>query len=255
MEKTAILEQTAQMAASYFKNNTVPISEVPNVIQMLAATLIAQSAPGLSIQPPPAPQEPAVPVRKSITPDYLICLEDGQRLKSLKRYLRKFNLTPDQYRAKWGLPADYPMVAPNYSAKRSELAKQFGLGRKSGGDATEAESQPQVASAPQEAPKDDFQDDTDTPSTASAPVEPTAFEGKLPEGYSSVEDTFSAEDGDRRLICLLDGKSVRDLGRHARKHHNVSAEQYRTMFGLPADYPMAADRIEAYLAKAQTSQD
>ncbi len=77
-------------------------------------------------------QKPAVPVKKSITPDYLICLEDGKRLKMLKRYLRsRFKLTPDQYRAKWGLPADYPMVAANYAAKRSEFAKKIGLGRTS----------------------------------------------------------------------------------------------------------------------------
>jgi predicted transcriptional regulator len=75
-------------------------------------------------------QKPAVPVKKSITPDYLICLEDGKRLKMLKRYLRsRFKLTPDQYRAKWGLPADYPMVAANYAARRSEFAKKIGLGR------------------------------------------------------------------------------------------------------------------------------
>src|SRR5690606_28627074 len=109
-------------------NNTIDAAGIPDLIQNVHRAL-TQAVTGEDTTPPP-PQEPAVPVRKSITPDFLICLEDGRKFKSLKRHLRtKYDMSPDEYRAKWGLPKDYPMVAPNYAKARSELAKQMGLGQ------------------------------------------------------------------------------------------------------------------------------
>lgn len=258
MDKIALMQNTASMAAAFFKNNTVPLSEVTNVIEQIAQSLQTATLVGAAVAAAPVMQEPAVPIRKSVHNDYVICLEDGAKMKSLKRYLmRKFNLTPDQYRAKWGLPKDYPIVAPAYAAKRSELAKLSGLGRKRTETPVvetetpapvEPEVEVDVAPVADQAPASDFQDEAEV-STAKAP-NMEDFTGTLPEGYTGIGDTFAKTDDGARLICLIDGKMVRDLGRHARKHHNVSAEQYRKMFGLPADYPMTAERIEAYLAKA-----
>jgi predicted transcriptional regulator len=124
---TEHLQHTAVIVSAYVSNNPLPAADLPNMIRSVHATLgglngdAADSAPG--------GERPAVPIGKSITPDHIICLEDGKKLKMLKRYLRShYELTPEQYRAKWGLPADYPMVAPNYAAKRSEFAKKIGLG-------------------------------------------------------------------------------------------------------------------------------
>ncbi|ANF53459.1 MucR family transcriptional regulator [Brevundimonas diminuta] len=127
-EKPELLEMTADIVSAYVSNNTVSADTVPTLIAQIHAALSGVSeAP---VEAEPEPQEPAVPVRKSITPDFLICLEDGRKFKSLKRHLRtKYNLSPEEYRAKWGLPKDYPMVAPNYAKARSELAKQMGLGQ------------------------------------------------------------------------------------------------------------------------------
>ncbi|MCB1550190.1 MAG: MucR family transcriptional regulator [Hyphomicrobiaceae bacterium] len=127
--ETELLELTADIVAAYVSNNPLPSSEIGRVIaDTYAAVSKLQSAAE------PQPQEkraPAVPIKKSVTPDFIICLEDGKKFKSLKRHIGNFyNLTPDEYRAKWGLPADYPMVAPNYAAARSQLAKASGLGRK-----------------------------------------------------------------------------------------------------------------------------
>jgi predicted transcriptional regulator len=109
-------------------NNPLPVSEIPGMIKSVHATLggLAGGTPG----EPLTTLKPAVAVKKSITAEYIVCLEDGKKLKMLKRYLRsRYDLTPEEYRAKWGLPADYPMVAPNYAAQRSEFAKKIGLGR------------------------------------------------------------------------------------------------------------------------------
>jgi predicted transcriptional regulator len=109
-------------------NNFVPVTELPALIGSVHAAL-NRVASGSTQQPAEEPKAPAVPIKKSVQPDYIVCLDDGKRFKSLKRHLRTtYNLTPDQYRAKWGLAHDYPMVAPNYAAARSELAKQMGLG-------------------------------------------------------------------------------------------------------------------------------
>ncbi len=120
-------ELTAEIVAAYVSRNPVSPSDLPTLIASTYAAL-----QGLS-QPAPEPQpelKPAVSIKKSVTPDYIISLEDGRQYKSLKRHLSTRGLTPEQYRAKWGLPADYPMVAASYAAKRSELAKTLGLGRK-----------------------------------------------------------------------------------------------------------------------------
>src|SRR3954447_12910233 len=122
------LSLASSIVAAYVSRNPVPMAELPNVMKSVHGALRGLVALGES--PSATTQKPAVPIKKSITPDYLICLEDGQKLKMLKRYLRsRYKLSPDEYRAKWGLPRDYPMVAPNYSAKRSEFAKRIGLGR------------------------------------------------------------------------------------------------------------------------------
>jgi len=123
-----LLKLVSEIVASYVSNNPVPVSELPAMIRSVHATLGGLSG-ALAIDAVTS-QKPAVTIKKSITPEYLICLEDGKKLKMLKRYLRsRYGLSPDQYRTKWGLPADYPMVASNYAAQRSEFAKKIGLGR------------------------------------------------------------------------------------------------------------------------------
>ncbi|HEX8661949.1 MAG TPA: MucR family transcriptional regulator [Brevundimonas sp.] len=129
MEDNAqLLEMTADIVSAYVGNNNVQATEVPGLISSIHAAL-TQVSNG-AVEPEPEVKDPAVPVRKSITPDFLICLEDGRKFKSLKRHLRtKYNMSPEEYRAKWGLPKDYPMVAPNYAKARSDLAKSMGLGQ------------------------------------------------------------------------------------------------------------------------------
>ena len=123
-----ILKLVSDIVAAYVSNNPVPVGDLPAMIKSVHATLGGLSG-GLSGDAVTT-QKPAIPVKKSITPEFLICLEDGKKLKMLKRYLRsRYGLSPDQYRTKWGLPADYPMVASNYAAQRSEFAKKIGLGR------------------------------------------------------------------------------------------------------------------------------
>ena len=133
----ALVEMAADIVAAYVSANDVAADKVPDLIRTVYSALEASSA----AQPVQAPLEPAVPIKKSITPDFIVCLEDGKRFRSLKRHLRtKFNLTPDEYRARWGLPADYPMVAPSYAEARSKLAIDMGLGvrRKKGKSARTA---------------------------------------------------------------------------------------------------------------------
>ena len=122
---------TADVVAAYVSNNTLPTAQLAEVINAVYNSL--KSLEGQPAEAPSEPLKPAVAVRKSVTPDYLVCLEDGKKLKMLKRHLRStYNMTPDEYRTKWGLPADYPMVAPNYAEQRSEFAKKIGLGRGTG---------------------------------------------------------------------------------------------------------------------------
>jgi predicted transcriptional regulator len=119
---------TAGIVSAYVSNNTVPATEIPALIHQVHTALARVG--GGSSDVPAEPLKPAVSVKKSITPEHIVCLEDGKKFKSLKRHLRtQYNMTPEQYREKWGLGADYPMVAPNYAAARSQLAKQMGLGQ------------------------------------------------------------------------------------------------------------------------------
>jgi predicted transcriptional regulator len=127
-EKSELIEMTADIVSAYVGNNSITTADLPNLIQSVhrALTGVAGGVEAEAV----APKEPAVPLKRSITPDHLICLEDGRKFKSLKRHLRtKYNMSPEEYRAKWNLPKDYPMVAPNYDKARSELAKQMGLGQ------------------------------------------------------------------------------------------------------------------------------
>ena len=125
-------DQTLKMAVdivtAYLSNNPLPAATIPDLIATVHGALTNIGRP--SDDTPQTSRKPAVAIRKSVTPDYIVCLEDGKQLKMLKRYLRSnYGMTPAEYRAKWGLPADYPMVAPNYAKQRSEFAKQIGLGR------------------------------------------------------------------------------------------------------------------------------
>ncbi|HUZ71564.1 MAG TPA: MucR family transcriptional regulator [Stellaceae bacterium] len=127
----AFLRLTTDVVAAYLRNNALPNAQIAEIINSVYRSLrTLDHGGGVSLG---ATSKPAVPVRKSIQPEFLVCLEDGKRLKMLKRHLRStYNLTPDQYRQKWGLPADYPMVAPNYAEERSSFAKKIGLGRSAG---------------------------------------------------------------------------------------------------------------------------
>ena len=130
-ETTELVELTADIVSAYVSNNTVVPADLPSLIADVNAAL--GQAAARTAEPVKEELTPAVPIKKSVTPDYIICLEDGKKFKSLKRHIRsKYDLSPNEYREKWGLPHDYPMVAPNYSAARSKLAKKLGLGRKPG---------------------------------------------------------------------------------------------------------------------------
>ena len=124
----SLIDLTANIVSAYVGNNTTPASEIPALISQIHAALV-RVAVG-RVETPLEPSKPAVSVKKSVTAEYLVCLEDGKRFKSLKRHLRtQYNMTPEQYRDKWGLAPDYPMVAPNYAVARSQLAKKMGLGQ------------------------------------------------------------------------------------------------------------------------------
>lgn len=128
-ERSETLRMATQIVTAYVGNNPVPADQMPDIINTVYRSLadIKGGAPRQAAEP----AKPAVSVRRSVTPDYIVCLEDGKKLKMLKRHLRAaYGMTPDEYRAKWNLPADYPMVAPNYAARRSDFAKRIGLGRK-----------------------------------------------------------------------------------------------------------------------------
>src|ERR1700728_115988 len=130
-ESTDYVALAAEVVSAFVVRNSVPVAELPGLISSVHSALV-KLADGAASAASPDPEilTPAVPIRKSINPDHLICLDDGRSFKSLKRHLATLGMTPDQYRAKWNLPADYPMVAPNYAAARSALAKNMGLGQK-----------------------------------------------------------------------------------------------------------------------------
>ena len=136
-QKSSILDLTAQIVAAHLGNSQVDASAIPSLIQSVYKAFSNVDA----VEPEPVVAlQPAVPVKRSVFPDFIVCLEDGKKLKMLKRHLKtSYNLTPDEYRTKWGLPRDYPMVAPNYASTRSALARQIGLGRKAPAETVEPE--------------------------------------------------------------------------------------------------------------------
>jgi predicted transcriptional regulator len=122
------VELAADIVSAYVSNNSVSVTDLPALIGDIHQALLRVSSG--AVETPAEAPKPAIPVKKSITPDYIVCLEDGKKFKSLKRHLRtQYNMSPEEYREKWGLPADYPMVAPRYAEARSQLAKQMGLGQ------------------------------------------------------------------------------------------------------------------------------
>jgi predicted transcriptional regulator len=129
-----LLASTTAVATAFIAANpaNTPMDYLPALLKTIYSTLsdLTSEPPAATSPPEPAKLEPAVPIRKSVTPDYIVCLDDGKKLKMLKRHLAKLGMTPDEYRRKWGLPVDYPMTAPNYAAVRSGLAKSYGLGKK-----------------------------------------------------------------------------------------------------------------------------
>ncbi|MEO0463788.1 MAG: MucR family transcriptional regulator [Pseudomonadota bacterium] len=128
--KETLITLTSDIVAAHVSNNDVSVEDVPSLITNVYGAL---SGLGEAEEPAEERPEPAVSIRASVKPDYIVCLEDGKKLKMLKRYLRtNFDMTPEEYRARWNLPSDYPMVAPNYAEKRRDLAKKIGLGRKPG---------------------------------------------------------------------------------------------------------------------------
>ena len=136
IEHGDLLALTSEIVSAHVGNNAVQNQDLPQLIESVFHTL---SALKTGPKEPQVEQKPAVPIKKSVTDDYIICLEDGKKLKMLKRHLNTaYGMTPEEYRAKWNLPPDYPMVAPNYSKKRKDLAKKIGLGRKPGGAKGEA---------------------------------------------------------------------------------------------------------------------
>ncbi|HBF98942.1 MAG TPA: MucR family transcriptional regulator [Alphaproteobacteria bacterium] len=133
-DKNKLIDMTAEIVSAYVGNNEVAAGDLPSLVQNVYNSL-NNVAQGLASDDE-EPARPAISVRRSVTPDYIICLEDGKKFKSLKRHLRAhYDMTPEEYRTKWGLPKDYPMVAPNYAKARSALAKQMGLGQKGRGKA------------------------------------------------------------------------------------------------------------------------
>ena len=127
VDNEELLRMTTDIVASFLTHNSVPAENVPDMIKSVHGT-VKEIAAGETKQETKA--KPAVPISKSVTDDYIVCLEDGKKLKMLKRYLRsQYDMSPEEYRRKWGLPADYPMVAPSYSRRRSDFAKEIGLGR------------------------------------------------------------------------------------------------------------------------------
>ena len=122
----ALLSLTTEIVAAHVSNNSVAVTDLPVLIEQVYKSLSNVGTEPVAVEERP---QPAVPIKKSVTPDYIVCLEDGKKLKMLKRHLKTaYNMTPEEYRDRWGLPADYPMVAPNYARQRSSLAKQIGLG-------------------------------------------------------------------------------------------------------------------------------
>jgi MucR family transcriptional regulator, transcriptional regulator of exopolysaccharide biosynthesis len=130
--RAANVEYAANIVSAFVSNNPLPAAELPDLVRAVHTALFSLTSGKVEI-PTETKKQPAVPIKKSVTPDFIICLEDGKKFKSLRRHLNTaYGMTPEEYRARWGLPPDYPMVAPNYAQRRSELAMSIGLGRKAG---------------------------------------------------------------------------------------------------------------------------
>ncbi len=129
-DSTALLEMTGEIVSAYLGNTSVGTPQVPDIIVSVHTALRNLKSAEGAVAPEPEVLKAAVPIRRSVTPDYIVCLEDGKKLRMLKRHLRTtYGLSPEEYRVRWGLPNDYPMVAPNYAKQRSDFAKKIGLGR------------------------------------------------------------------------------------------------------------------------------
>jgi predicted transcriptional regulator len=166
------LTMVTAIAAAYVSNNHVTVADLPQLLTTISGAVAGMLNPTAPVAE--APRVPAVSIKKSVTPDFLICLEDGQKFKSLKRHLRsKYNMSPEEYRAKWGLPKDYPMVAPSYAQRRSELAKSTGLG-KLGQGANHKDSTPAPVTDATKAPKAKAAKAPKAPTAAKAPKAPKA---------------------------------------------------------------------------------
>lgn len=294
----ASLQAVAKVVCAHLKSaRGVTIDEIPDIIRSTRAALQTSTPQSVVAIAPP---QPAVPVRSSIHEDYIVCLHCSERYRSLKRHLlTAHHQTDNDYRATFGLPYDYPMVAPSYSSKRAELARKIGLGRKAldevvdntasdaeagrtdpvedAADITaaaedagvevedvaavvvdiekeaEAESQPVfetedspvAQSAADEASDDAATDDAEATAGEGAgdgEITLEAAMGALPEGFATIQDTFK----DGKIVSLLDGKEVTDLGSYIRKK-GVNAADYRARYGLPTDYPMTSKGVEKFL--------
>src|ERR1700733_10561445 len=190
MEKSRPVEFAAEIVAAFVSNNSVPTAELPALIEAVHAA-VKRLADGEVAPPVIELPVPAVSIRKSVTPDYLICLEDGKRFKSLRRHLSALGMTPEQYRAKWNLPSTYPMIAPNYSAQRSASAKNLGLGLR---------GKP-VAALPASAGESEA-----AAGTIKVPVSVAAIEVTVPEP-TSVAKTKSKGKGKRKAVAAPPPKS------------------------------------------------
>ena len=195
----AFLGLTAEIVSAHVKNNHVDAADLPSLIQQVYLALRNAGAPAaVAVAPVPAPeperQAPVVAIKKSVFPDYIICLEDGRKMKTLKRYLRTtYNMTPEQYREKWDLPPEYPMVAPSYAEHRSVLAKQTGLGRKTAPAAIAADSP--VVAAPDATPPARAPAPAPAPAATAEIVEAPVRERRSDHTAASVFSNFPGASG------------------------------------------------------------
>ncbi len=185
-----MLKQTAKLVAACLRNSPLSVDELPELIRAINGAVASAST--CETAAPEQPLAPAVPVKKSVQPDYIVCLEDGKKLKMLKRHLMTtYGMTPDEYRAKWGLPPDYPMVAPNYAAHRSSLAKESGLGRK---PAAQAEAAAPTSAKAQKPKLGLGAKAAAEPAVEPEPVAPAAPAGKPAHRYPASRWSSKATD-------------------------------------------------------------
>lgn len=229
------VEQTIQLASSYFANNQVNRKDIPNVISTFALAVEAlytprQTAGTVVLENQSVtndPQEPAVPIDQSIHDDYLVCLNDGKHFKSLKRHLNTtYNLTPEAYRAMWGLDADYPMVAPAYSRARSELAKSMGLGQGSTGRRGGRKAK-------------------ETPATDAPEVKADTNSDENEFGADEINEKWRDSLTDEGIRSFIDNKVYKSLDKHL-KVSGVTPDEYRAKYGLPENYPTSAAEFAAF---------